>query len=177
MIKVAFATGMYREFGNKGSLPWQGHPNQKHDFTAFKEFTKDCIIVMGRHTFASLPFRLPNRMNVVISKENNVRASNGDSADTYVRNLNVGVRSYLENLDKYFEQDVVVIGGAGLVRETLDFADEVMYTQFHNRKGYKHDVVMPLLPEYIRSADVYEYKTFGENETFMDISYYRREDD
>jgi len=176
MIKVAFATGMYGEFGNKGSLPWQGHPNQKHDFTAFKEFTKDCIIVMGRHTFASLPFRLPNRMNVVISKEN-VRASNGDSADTYVRNLNAGVRSYLENLDKHFEQDVVVIGGAGLVRETLDFADEVMYTRFYNKEGYEHDVAMPLLPKYIGEFDIGRWRQHGEDETFMDISYYRRDND
>ncbi len=171
-IKVAFATGIHNEFGYKGMLPWQGHPHQDKDFTAFKEFTKGCVVVMGKHTFASLPFRLPTRINVVLGSENLV-AKNGDVADVYFNKpKDLNLKQWLHSLSDWYKKDVVVIGGANLVNETLAFADGVLYTRFHYRKGYEHDVSMPLLPKYIGSP--YRFEQYGENETFMDITYYKR---
>ncbi len=172
-IKVAFATGIHSEFGYKGALPWQGHPNQHEDFKAFKEFTKDCVVVMGKHTFASLPFRLPNRKNIVIGSEK-LTAKNGDVADEYVNGSifkNEGsLRGWLYVLSKWENKDVVVIGGAGLIHEVLYFADEVMYTRFH--QSYNADISMDVLPKYI--GTVVGYKSFGVGESFMDITYFKR---
>lgn len=171
-IKVCFATGIHNEFGNEGSLPWGfNHPHSKEDFKAFVDFTKDCILVMGKHTFASLPKRLPNRTNIVLGREN-LTAKNGDSADVYVRNLNVTLEKYCNILSKFYEKDVCIIGGAKLVRESLDFADIIQYTRFHNRAGYFHDVAMPLLPKYM--GDVTKYESHGSHDMFMDITTYKR---
>jgi dihydrofolate reductase len=171
IIKVAFATGIFSEFGNKGSLPWQGHPHQKEDFIAFKAFTKDCVIVMGKHTFASLPCLLPTRIHYVLGREK-VKAKNGAIADAYITSPDIDLNSLCRSLAKHHDKDVVIIGGAGLVRKGLDFADETMYTQFHNRTGYKHDVSMPLLPKYM--GEVIAIESHGSNESYMNITHYRR---
>lgn len=53
--------------GRDGALPWHLPPDLKY----FKELTMNQIIVMGRKTLESLPFRLPNREIWYLSNDKN----------------------------------------------------------------------------------------------------------
>ena len=49
--------------GENNKLPWKLPLDLKY----FKEVTKDSILIMGRHTYESLPGMLPGRIHCVIS--------------------------------------------------------------------------------------------------------------
>lgn len=66
MISAIFATDEVGGFGFKGGMPWL--PN-RDDFIHFKRMTCGNKIVMGRSTFESLPFILPNREHYVLSSK------------------------------------------------------------------------------------------------------------
>jgi len=121
MLKMIFATGVNGEFGLNGSLPW-GH--NKDDLKNFQEYTKGARLVMGARTFESLPRRLPNRLNIVISSRA-VRAGNGDTPDLILSSKDV---SGLITSMARGEEDIVVIGGASLIELMSEHVDEMNHT-------------------------------------------------
>lgn len=50
--------------GCENTLPWRLKTDLKH----FKDTTKDHVVIMGRKTFESIGRPLPNRMNIVLSR-------------------------------------------------------------------------------------------------------------
>lgn len=95
--------------------------NDKQDLEFFKETTKHNVVIMGRKTCDSLPKKLPDRVSVVITSNENYES---DKADVVINNL--------ESLVLPDESlcDTFVIGGS----ETLDlFSDnitEMFVTEF-----------------------------------------------
>lgn len=172
-IKVAFASGDRGEFGYQGGLPWEGHPLQSKDFKAFKEFTKDCVIVMGRLTFESLPFKLPNRVNVVLSNTSfTIKAKNGDEPDVVCSN-GIDLKSFYESLENTYEKDVCVIGGASLILKTIPIAHKIMRTIFEGT--YEADVVLPLLPKYLGEVCKVEAYADEPSDKRLTIFYYQKD--
>ena len=53
--------------GNKGSLPW----HLSSDLKFFKTTTLGKPVLMGRVTWEGLPFALPGRPNLVLTRNNN----------------------------------------------------------------------------------------------------------
>lgn len=91
----------------------------KEDMEHFKRLTMGHVIIMGRHTFESLPNgALPHRKNIVISKSQTIfkgctRASSFEGA--------------LAMCQK--EAEVFVIGGEQVYKETISQADKLYLTE------------------------------------------------
>ena len=66
MLKMIFACDVNGVIGRNGDLPWR----QSTDLKFFKKTTLGTTVVMGRKTWESLPFPLPGRRNIVISRSN-----------------------------------------------------------------------------------------------------------
>ena len=64
MITLIVAVGKNNELGKENDLVWH-LPN---DFKRFKKLTTGHHIIMGRKTFESFPKPLPNRVHVVITR-------------------------------------------------------------------------------------------------------------
>lgn len=128
MIKVVFATDINGGIGNKGELPW---PHNKKDLQLFKETTKDCVLVMGRKTFESLPGKLPGRSHIVLSSSRSCQAKNGDTPDAFLSLIDSSLQYQLTTLGYSRKADVCVIGGARLIKEAIPLADEI-YSTWHN---------------------------------------------
>ena len=64
MIRGILAHDKECVIGKDGGLPW---PKNSEDLKWFKECTEHSIVVMGRKTWESLPFKLPNRDTVVVT--------------------------------------------------------------------------------------------------------------
>lgn len=94
------------------------------DMKFFKETTKGHMVFMGENTLLSFPGTkpLPNRKNVVLSK---------DITHNYEGCENVhDFEKFTEILRKNGgNQDVFVIGGASIYKQTLPFVDEVLLTK------------------------------------------------
>ena len=64
-IAIIVAMGRNRAIGYRNRLPWSIPEDMAH----FKQLTMGHTIIMGRHTFYSLPHgALPGRRNMVVSR-------------------------------------------------------------------------------------------------------------
>lgn len=93
-----------------------------NDLKRFKALTTGHTIIMGRHTFESLPKgALPNRRNIVLSRTG--KPEDFPGADLF-RSLNEAISAC--------EGDVYVIGGASVYKEALPIADRLCLTCVHD---------------------------------------------
>ena len=84
----------------------------------FRDATKDHKIIMGHKTWDSLPGKLPNRENIVISR-NQV-----EGTDLTVTDLN----DYIEQ-NKDTAEEIFVIGGGMVYFEFMNYAKNLYLTE------------------------------------------------
>ena len=87
------------------------------DLKRFKEKTEGHVIIMGRKTFESIGQPLPNRTNIVISRDSE-----------YVVEGGIAVHSLDEALQKAEGDEVFIIGGGQIYQEAMPFADKLYLT-------------------------------------------------
>ena len=109
--------------GINGKLPW----HISEDLKNFKSITNNSIIIMGRKTWDSLPFKpLPNRRNIVFSKNVQCNTETFSNFDDCLNQLNS------ENIEKVF-----IIGGRSI------------YKLFYNKADFLHITKVNLVKEGI----------------------------
>jgi dihydrofolate reductase len=64
-ISIIAAIGKNRELGKNNKLLW----HIPEDLERFKKLTQNHVVIMGRKTFESLGKPLPNRVNIVITRD------------------------------------------------------------------------------------------------------------
>ena len=94
------------------------------DMKFFRETTKGHTVFMGENTLLSFPGSKPlkNRVNVVLSQDpthNYEGCENIHNFDEFIKNLQ----------EKGKNEDVFVIGGASIYRQTLPYVDKVLLTK------------------------------------------------
>ena len=90
-----------------GKLPH----NSPEDMARFQKLTTGGVVIMGRKTFFTLDGALPDRTNIVLSRDPKFRLGNSHVA----RDL----EEALEIAPKY-SSDIWIIGGGEVYREALD---------------------------------------------------------
>lgn len=105
------------------------------DMRFFKQMTLGKVVVMGRETFDSLPGREPlkDRTNIVVSTSKSL-IKQGITVCNSLDEL-------FDELAKYPQDDIFVIGGASLYTQLLPYCSEVYITKFH--KAYEADRYFP----------------------------------
>ena len=125
------------------------------DMKFFRETTKGHVVCMGENTLLSFPGSKPlkNRTNIVLSQ---------DPSHNYDDVINVHTfEDFLMQIKKYSENDdVFIIGGASIYRQTLPYVDEVLLTKVNKDGGA--EVFFPNLDE------MPEFKCVDEGEPIMD---------
>lgn len=121
--------------GKEGGLPWRYPEDLKH----FKRTTLDHTIIMGRGVFEELnEIPLPGRTNIVLSTTKTY-----DNVSTYT-----SLAKALEAKNE--EEEVFIIGGGVLYRDTIDMADKMIITEIH--KEYEGDTYFPEYRDEIGST-------------------------
>lgn len=128
MINIIAAVGKNNELGINNELIW----HLKGDMKFFRTLTSGKIIVMGRKCFESLSGVLPNRENIIITR-NNDYVVEGAKIFHDIKD----VVSYIENS----ECDVFVIGGAKIYEEFLPIVENIYLTEIDDTK--EADVFFP----------------------------------
>ena len=109
MITMIAAIGKNGELGKDNDLVWH-LPN---DLKRFKKVTAGHHVIMGRKTFESLGKALPNRTNIVITRNENYHAKDC-----------VVVYSLEEALEAAKDDDnPYILGGAQIYKQALEIAD------------------------------------------------------
>lgn len=114
MFSIIAAIGKNRELGKKGGLVF----NIKEDMKFFKDTTTGHKVVMGYKTWKSLPKKLPNRENMVVSYEEVKDAdfTITDLSDFITRN---------ENTD----EEIFICGGGMIYAEFLKHTKNLYLTE------------------------------------------------
>ena len=105
--------------GRRGQLPWR----LSDDLRRFKRLTMGHTIIMGRRTWGSIGRALPGRRTVVVSRRSDFR-TNVEGVETAS-----GLDKALAIAKAAGDEEVFIIGGAELYRESLGSADRLHLTR------------------------------------------------
>lgn len=114
LLSLVVAMTQNRVIGRDNGLPW----HLPDDLKFFKRITLGKPILMGRNTFESIGRPLPGRYNIVITHNPDYRAE----GCTIVYSLEKALEAAKP------AQEVMVIGGASLYRQSLPMADRIYLT-------------------------------------------------
>lgn len=116
-----------------GKMPW---PHISEDMKRFKKTTLGHPIIMGRKTFESFGARaLPDRLNIVISRDIGYKAPEGVIVAHSLEDALLKARGY-------DPKKIFVIGGGEIYELALPYADELDITLVSGNE-YDGDVFFP----------------------------------
>lgn len=115
MLSLVVARDRNGAIGKDGDIPWHA----PEDLAFFQRETTGGVIIMGRHTWDSLPYKpLKNRLNIVVSSRGVTGAP-----------CTASVQAALEHAQEAGHARLYGIGGAGIYREMLPIADRLLITE------------------------------------------------
>jgi dihydrofolate reductase len=112
MIKLIVAISKNRVIGDSNKLIW----HLPADLKRFKEITSGHSIVMGRKTYQSIGRPLPNRRNIIITRDEKFQADGCEVVNSIEESL------LLTNSDCF------IIGGGEIYRQAIYLADQIYMT-------------------------------------------------
>lgn len=129
------------------------------DMKFFRETTTGKAVVMGRKTLESFPGGQPlkKRTNIVLTSNASYKA--GDAVIVHSE------EELLEELKKYNEEDIFVIGGESIYRKLLPYCKKAYVTKTDH--AYQADTYFPNLdrdPEWRMTK-------ISEEQTYFDLEY------
>lgn len=114
--------------GRDNTLPW----HLPADLKRFKQLTTGQIVVMGRRTFESIGKPLPNRLNIVLSRQKNF--SVGGVVTTH--SINDVLNQFAHD-----DRQLFVIGGEALFREMMPLCQRMYLTEI--QQDFAGDTFFP----------------------------------
>jgi dihydrofolate reductase len=158
MIKIIVAMSENRVIGNNNELIWK----LSSDLKRFKELTTGHPVVMGRKTYESIGKPLPNRRNIIITRNLEYEVNGCE------------VVSSLEEALLLTNNDCFIIGGGEIYKQSLEVADKIYLTLVH--KDFEGDTTFPELGKEWATIDTKDFDADEKNEyNYSFIEYDRYE--
>ena len=129
MFSGIVAIGKNNEIGKNNQLLW----HLPEDLKNFKSITTGKTIIMGRKTFESIGKVLPNRRNIILSRQVGKKIQDAE------------VFHSLEEVINLFEnnsEEVFILGGADLYKEMMSKFDK-LYISFIKKEDKDADAFFP----------------------------------
>ncbi|XSG82884.1 MAG: dihydrofolate reductase [Methyloligella sp. ZOD6] len=123
-ISLVVAVGENGAIGLDGELPWRISSELKH----FRKVTMGKPIVMGRRTYDSLGRCLDGRLNIVITRDRSFEVLPGGAV---AHSLAEALQRGREEAALTGADEIAVIGGEALFKESLPIADRLYFTEVH----------------------------------------------
>ncbi|WP_295794972.1 dihydrofolate reductase [Mucilaginibacter sp.] len=125
-ISIVVAISENRAIGKDNKLLWYLPNDLKH----FKAITSGHTVIMGRKTYESVGKPLPNRRNIIITRQ-----------DIKIEGCEVvnSIKAALELCRT--EREVFIVGGAEIYKQSLHLTDRIYLTVVH--KQFEGDSFFP----------------------------------
>jgi dihydrofolate reductase len=121
--------------GRDNALPWR----LSSDLRRFKLLTLGKPVVMGRRTFDSIGKPLPDRANIVVTRDKSFRADGVKVAPSVEAALDVA----RDEARRRGVGEIAVIGGTEIFNQTMSLADRLEITHVHAKPA--GDVFFPAI--------------------------------
>lgn len=130
MIAIIAAYDKNRLIGKEGGMPWYIPGELKR----FRRLTKNNVVIMGRKTYLSLGKPLADRVNIVISRNENFTADGCYTAGSITGAIAMA-RLF------WPDKDIFIGGGAQIYSQTIEMADVLYITEIQRR--FEGDTYFP----------------------------------
>nr|AIA18613.1 Dihydrofolate reductase [uncultured bacterium] len=120
ILSAIVAMAENRIIGKNNQLPWHLPADLKH----FKTITSGHPILMGRKTHESIGKPLPNRLNIILTRDPNYQTT-GCTVVT-------SVESALKEAARHDENELFIIGGAEIYKQLLARIQRLYLTIVHH---------------------------------------------
>lgn len=128
--------------GKDNQLLWRLPADLKH----FKDITTGHTVIMGRKTFQSIGKPLPNRRNIVITRNLFLEIPGVE----VVNDLSSAIALCSEN------EEVFIVGGAEIYKIAMDITDRIYLTVVHG--DFDPDTFFPPIDQNIwKETDIINY--------------------
>lgn len=122
-VVLVAAIGENGVIGREGQLPWRLRSDLQH----FKKLTLNRPVVMGRKTYESIGRLLPQRTNIVLTRDLGLVAPGAVLATS----LDGALAFACDDAKKRGVDEIMVIGGSDVFAATMAFADRLEITRVH----------------------------------------------
>ena len=119
IISIIAAIGKNNEVGKNNKLLWDLPIDMKH----FRDTTRGHSVIMGRKTFESIGHPLPNRRNIIITRDLDYKKEGIETVTATEEAI---------NLFKNSNEEIFVIGGAEIYKQFINLADKLYITHVYN---------------------------------------------
>jgi len=129
IVSIISAVARNGVIGREGKMPWY----LPSDLSRFKCITNNSPVIMGRRTFDSIGHPLPDRVNIVMTKDRDFHSDG------------IVIFHALDEALKFAEGDgvdeIFIIGGEKLYKDTIGLASRIYLTSV--LEDYEGDVFFP----------------------------------
>lgn len=115
MISIIAAIGKNNELGKNNTLVW----NMPTDLKYFREKTSGHPVIMGRKTFESIGRPMPNRRNIIITRDLNYKKDGIEVVHSIEEALNLVPKK---------NDEIFIIGGEEIFKRAMPVADKLYIT-------------------------------------------------
>jgi dihydrofolate reductase len=166
-LSIIVATARNGVIGKDNQLPW----HLPQDLKYFREKTTGKPVIMGRKTFESIGRPLPNRVNIVITRNKDWSRE----GIIVVHDLAEAIKAASNIREGGSEFEIMVIGGAEIYKSALPKADRIYLTYID--KHVDGDAFFPVLDDswYLKDAfpgegsESYEFRVY-EKSSLLNLS-------
>ena len=159
MVSIIVAADENNVIGKDNGLIW----HLPDDLKFFKEKTNGHAIIMGRRTFESVGRPLPNRTNIVITRDKNFNPEGCVIVNSLEAALEIASG----------DDEPFIVGGEQIYRLALPFTDRVYLTRVHH--SFEGDRYFPELGAEWKTVEKTEHGIDDKHAySFTFISYEKR---
>lgn len=151
---AALASGN-RALGKDNKLIYQ----IPEDLKRFRELTSEHVIIMGRKTFESIGRPLPDRTNIIITRD----VSYSQEGVIVVHSL----EEALEVAKQKEQEEIFIIGGGQIFEETIHLADKLYLTVVEGNP--QADTFFPDYSEFKKVVSEENHESGGFKYKFLEL--------
>jgi dihydrofolate reductase len=134
MVTIIAAIAANNALGKDNQLIW----HLPADLKRFKKTTLNHAVIMGRKTYESLGKPLPNRTNILITRDKNYKAE----GCLVVNSVKEALKAAVE-----VDENPFILGGAEIYKQAMPFTDKLDITFVHHQ--FEADVFFPEIDKTI----------------------------
>ena len=126
-ISIIYAVSKNGVIGQNNTIPW----HLKDELSYFSKVTQDCILIMGRKTYESLPTsKLPGRHLIVVSKDHYSEINQSSAPNNVVSVASIDEALLTCNVMQRIlgKKDIFFIGGKDIISKGFTYASQVFVT-------------------------------------------------
>lgn len=154
-ISIICALSESRVIGKNNSLIWK----IPEDMQRFRQITAGHPVIMGRKTYESIGKPLPNRTNIIITRDTAYKVSGCIVVSS--------LEEALEQAKKVEHNEIFIIGGGEIYRQALPFTDKLYLTII--KGSFEGDTFFPDYSDFTKEV-FKEERTNGDHVfTFIDL--------